>query len=261
MYTTTNLTIFGLVILANVVFLEKFILEYPLSPSSASTAGSVNSLLSGLAQNEYILSALFNIFVNNGLARLAPLPVRLLFARFYCYGHIHSGCAVAGLFWSSVVYRLESRPGWRHPAGLWTSLTQTICLTLMILLALPLPTKRRHPEYFEWLDRVLSITVNAIACYRTVIQPPRKDEYVQYVMLALDILLQMDPWAYLKSHSVQVKFLSMNALQLTFSKGLGCYGKTIRITNTRFNRPRRHAMFPDLKNIGYCDLQHRGLVG
>ena len=247
MITTTNLASFGVVFLANVVFLERYMLECPLNPSTASKVSSVNLLTARLARNEHIIRALFHVFVNNCLAKSAPLSVRRLFARLYCYGGIHNGCVIAGLFWSSVVYLLESQPAWRHPAGRWTSLTGTIFVSLMILFDLPW-LKQQHHDLFEWLREVLNLAVYLVSCYRLIIQPPRND-LSQYLILALDLLLMIDPWNSFKLRSVQAEFLSSSALRLTFNEGLGSYGKTVRITNRLSIDSHQYVMFPDLKNV------------
>lgn len=68
-----------------------------MAPDKLATAATVNLFVSIFIRNEHVINSLYILAACLPLS--APLKVRRSFASIYNYGGVHSGCAVAAVFW------------------------------------------------------------------------------------------------------------------------------------------------------------------
>lgn len=86
--------LFSLVFVANLIaFIWILSTSHARALNGVMNATAANLLALGLARQPLVVNALFYTFAS--LPRSAPLRLRRLAAKIYCYGGVHSGCGVA----------------------------------------------------------------------------------------------------------------------------------------------------------------------
>ncbi|KAG8905779.1 hypothetical protein FRB99_008258 [Tulasnella sp. 403] len=115
-----------------------------------------------LIREEHVVNTLFYIFTS--VPRSWPLWIRVLTARVYSLGGIHSGSAVAALMWLIFFTVKVSIDLHRHIASVALAIVSYIILAfVMMIIALAMPAWRRiHHDKFEMVHRFLGWTVTGL---------------------------------------------------------------------------------------------------
>lgn len=127
-------------------------------------ATAANLLALGLARQPLVVNALFYTF--GLLPRSAPLPLRRLAAKMYCYGGVHSGCGVSAFVRCNALVGIVSYQYTYQKHGTATSSKMTPAilalawiidslLLAIIIAAYPAIRSKLH-DYFELIHRFCS---------------------------------------------------------------------------------------------------------
>ena len=140
-----------------------------LTLSTTSLATCANLLVAVLARQEHVINLLFES--SCAIPLLTPLRFRRCLAKVYCYGGLHSGCAVAAVAWylvfsfltaQNLVNGLLLRP--------WLPLVTFMnALLLLVILAIAYPKLRsRVHNWFEAIHCFAGWTANVLFWVQTV---------------------------------------------------------------------------------------------
>ena len=266
-YTGLNIyrRLFSLVFLANLgSFL--YIVTRSRSTNHLLNAAAANLLALGLARQPLVVNLLFLTFAS--LPRSAPLQLRRLFAKIYCYGGVHSGCGVAAFIWYTALvgvlsYQYAHRtpdiddPTTPTPAIL--AIAWTIELLLISIIAAAYPTIRfRLHDYFELTHRFCSWTAiilfwpllilsasNAAAAQQQNLSKYLIQQPTFSILLIVNLAI-VHPWLLLRKRPVAPEPLSTHATRLHFSHTMINFGQGLSLARNPLRDWHSFATFSDV---------------
>jgi hypothetical protein len=197
-----------------------------ITSSTLATFASSNFLLAILARQDYLVALLFRTAWL--VPWSAPLVIRNMAARVYCYGGLHSGAAVAGTLWWLGFTAVTTWDFVREASALgvailaWTTL---LLLCTIVVLAYP-GLRARHHNTFELTHRLLGWLSVAlfwvqILLLNTHISTPTRPlgtlllHDPTFYALTLISLLLIYPWLRIGRHTFTPTLLSPHALCLS----------------------------------------------
>ncbi|KAI0057830.1 hypothetical protein BV25DRAFT_1811902 [Artomyces pyxidatus] len=218
--------LFGVVFVANLAI---FVWTLARGGSNTKHLGLIvvaNLFCSILMRQDYVINAFFEVFTS--VPASWPLWFRLLCARVYHIGGLHSGCAVSGLFWL-IYFAGQATKEVLHdgPASIPTVVvTYCIVALLIAIVTLAYPKFRtKYHNHFEAAHRFLGWTATALVWCQIVLltndyRTPgealghalvRAPVFWLVLILTLSIIL---PWARLQKVPVRAVVLSKHAVRL-----------------------------------------------
>ncbi|KIY73321.1 hypothetical protein CYLTODRAFT_342438 [Cylindrobasidium torrendii FP15055 ss-10] len=162
--------LFGIVFLANAgILISLFV--YGVDTNRLGLITVSNIFVAILMRQDYVVNALFDIFTS--VPRSWPLWFRLLMARVYHLGGIHSGAAVSGTIWLAAtagkgIQEYTSGDGRISLATLVISWVILAFLVIIILMALPAFRSVSHDK-FERVHRFAGWTATALVWVHVVL--------------------------------------------------------------------------------------------
>lgn len=232
--------------------------------SSALTAASINITVAIAIRNEHVVNMLFRIFVV-ATSLKAPLILRRQFAKIYCFGGMHSGCAVSGTLWYLAynvtfafdLFNINSKkpPG---NANVTLALSFLVSLLLVTLIAFAHPNFRTHlHDYFEVFHRYGGWTVLLLfwvqvllfciedAKQRNMPMALALIKIPAFWMLMIMTSFVIYPWARLREVEVDVEKLSRHAVRIHFKNEFMQPCRTIRVSNSPLKEIHPFATIPE----------------
>ncbi|KAK4113370.1 hypothetical protein N656DRAFT_683543, partial [Canariomyces notabilis] len=257
--------IFGLVFFGNIAAIAFFGAQFGTTGErftyqQASIAVTANLLASLLVRNEHVVNALFWVF--GTWSKRLPLRVRILVAKVYSYGGIHSAGAVAATFWYIfylILLTMEFRS--RDDLSVIRSYiyfcSYSIVLLLLIMLVSAHPHFRRAKHnWFEgfhrfmgWLAvllfwaQIMLLTADATESSNTpfgsvlLVNP-------NFWMLVIITLLVIYPWTRLRLRDVDAEVLSEHCVKLNFTYRNVHYGQAVRLTDAPLKETHAFGVIP-----------------
>ncbi|KAF9527759.1 hypothetical protein CPB83DRAFT_883979 [Crepidotus variabilis] len=219
--------LFSFIFFANMAIFIAFCV-YGVNAQRIGTVLVSNLFTSILMRQDYIINAWFIIFTLP--PKSWPLWIRLLCARVYHIGGIHSGCGVSGTVWLILLCGQATREHvTTDKVSVATLIMAYIVLALLIsIIALAHPDLRaKYHNSFEMVHRFSGWTAVGVfwaffilltndyrpegeSLARTLRKSP---EFWLVVVLTFSIAL---PWMRLRKYPVQAEVLSNHALRLHF---------------------------------------------
>jgi hypothetical protein len=195
--------------------------------TTLAALASSNFLLAILVRQDYLVNLLFRIAWL--VPWSAPLILRRLAARVYCYGGLHSGAAVAGTVWWISFTAMTSRMFIKEASVLAAAIIAWLLLSLLlVILTLSLPPMRaRFHNTFEithrflgWMSVALFWVQNLLfAHWTSTSRLPIATILIHDVTfwnLVLITILLIYPWLRLRRWTFTVHVLSSHAIRLSF---------------------------------------------
>lgn len=223
------LTIIALINLGVIlaIWLSQSTSYFHVSAYNASVATSANILVAIAARNDHVINFLFRTAIF--ISRFSPLQIRLLAARVYSYGGVHSGCAIASTAWFVALVTMltiQVQAQTTGPSIAAAVLAYIIVLLLLVIILFATPSLRaRFHNSFELTHRYLGWTIIGMlwaliplcaasepkmSLTRAIITHPA------FWLLAVTTCLVAYPWIHLRKRDVKVTPLSPHAVKLTF---------------------------------------------
>ena len=269
-YTGLNIyrRLFSLAFIGNLIAFV-YIMVHNRSPLDFVNAAAANLLALGLARQPLVVNALFLTFA--AIPRSAPLRLRRIFAKIYCYGGVHSGCGVASLFWYTGLVALLIQQyvrQQRHTASgvevtvpiLVLSLFILLFLILIILAAIPRIRFKLH-DWFELTHRFLGWAViiffwPLLALFSLNAAAANHQSLGRFLltfptfwMLIITTLAILHPWALLRRVPVRAEYLSTHAVRLHFDHTTINFGQGMSVSRHPLKDWHSFATFPDLPSL------------
>lgn len=260
--------LFSLVFLGNLAAFIWIMVKHR-SPSTLINAASANLLALGLARQPLVVNTLFKVF--GAVPRSAPLWLRRLCAKIYCYGGIHSGCGIASLFWyigfivlltqSFVLERQTtydlSRPFVISSALMAMSYIVLVLLLVIIIAAYPKIRFMLH-DYFELTHRFCGWVV--VALFWPLLILVSHDQAYQngttlahilvrfptFWMLIITTVAIIHPWILLRRIKIDAENISAHAIRLHFHHTTINFGQGIQLSKHPLRDWHSFATFPDV---------------
>ncbi|KAI1167931.1 acetyl-CoA synthetase-like protein [Nemania serpens] len=214
--------------------------------SQFPTAIAANLLVAVAMRQDHVINFLF--WLATRVPTWAPLAIRRQCARVYHIGGIHSGAAVAAVFWwlAFTVGATVNFARDNHDVHINVG---TIVLTYLVLALLLAIVGMAHPDVraklhdqFEWTHRFAGWTATALVWVHLVVGTdslrPRTQSLADALartpavyLLALITLSIALPWLRLRRVAVRSEPLSKHAIRLHFDFDTPIAGKAIRISD------------------------------
>jgi hypothetical protein len=237
------------------------------SSSALINAAAANLLALGLARQPLVVNFLFTVF--GAIPRSAPLRLRRLFAKIYCYGGVHSGCGIASFFWyaSFVILRTQNFVLERHTTnGSQKSISSAVLAisytVLMLLLAIIISA---HPKIrfmlhdsFELTHRFCGWAVVALfwplLILSSIMQATQNKTTLAHIlvrfptfwMLVITTIAIIHPWLLLRRVKTVPENISSHAIRLHFNHISIEFGQAIQLAKNPLRDWHSFATFPDL---------------
>ncbi|KAH6838337.1 hypothetical protein B0I37DRAFT_440000 [Chaetomium sp. MPI-CAGE-AT-0009] len=259
--------IFCLVYLGNIIALGVLIARHAISKEQsnftcqqASIAVTANILAAMLVRNEHVVNAMFWVF--GTWTKTLPLWVRMLAAKVYSYGGIHSGGAVAATCWYIaflVLLTLDFQSG--GSLSVIRSYTYFVSYFILFLLVSMLVSAHPHlrrimHNWFEGIHRFMgwlaillfwaqvmlltaeSTQASGIPFGKALLVSP------SFWMLVVITLLVIYPWTRLRLRDVEAEVLSQHCVKLNFKYRNVHYGQAIRLTDAPLKETHAFGVIP-----------------
>jgi hypothetical protein len=192
---------------------------------------SSNFLLAIVVRQDYLVNLLFRTAWL--VPWSAPLCIRKLAARVYCYGGLHSGAAVAGTVWWIVFTAMTSWMFIKEASTfVVTAIAWILLLLLLVILTLSLPIMRtKFHNTFEITHRFLGWTCVALFWTQLMLLSyyaststsiPQRDigtillHDPTFWNLILITMFLIYPWLRLRRWTFTAHVLSSHAIRLSF---------------------------------------------
>ena len=195
--------------------------------TTLAALASSNFLLAILVRQDYLVNLSFRTAWL--VPWSAPLILRRLAARVYCYGGLHSGAAVAGTVWWIGFTSITSWMFIKDASSfVVTVIAWLLLLFLLVILVLSLPTMRaKFHNTFEITHRFLGWTSVALFWTQLILlahsaSTPRHPittillHDITFWNLTLLTLLLIYPWLRLRRWTFTAHVLSPHAIRLSF---------------------------------------------
>ena len=226
-------------------------------------AAAANILAGGLARQPLVVNCLFVLFAS--IPRSAPLRLRRLCAKVYCYGGVHSGCGVAAFLWYLGFIGILTRQFVYQNASSLLQITPAImafsylilCLTLAIIIAAYPAIRFRLHDYFELTHRFCGWIVVALfwpLLFLFSVQASSAGHqspagflisFPTFWMVLLTTLAIIHLWALLRRVEVQSEKLSPHAIRLHFKHTSINFGQGLSLAKHPLRDWHGFATFPD----------------
>jgi hypothetical protein len=195
--------------------------------TTLATLASSNFFLAILSRQDYLVNLLFRAAWL--LPWSAPLSIRNMVARVYCYGGIHSGAAVAGTIWWIAFTATTSRLFLQSTSPFCiTVISWTLLFLLLTIILLSYPAIRaRYHNTFEmthrflgWLSvalfwtQLLLLTAHSSTSPRQISTLLVRDP--TFWNLTLITLMLIYPWLRIRRWTFTAHVLSSHAIRLSF---------------------------------------------
>ncbi|BCR99594.1 integral membrane protein TmpA [Aspergillus luchuensis] len=259
--------LFTLVFLANVaVFVAIMVTDRTLLALVNATAG--NLMACGLARQPLVVNSIFISVCS--IPRSAPKWLRLLAAKAYHYGGVHSGCGVAAFVWYVGFVGVMSREYWTGASVLSLAPVVLAYVILVLLLAIivvahPKFRFKRH-DYFELTHRFSGWLVVALFVILLMIFADQaKEAYHEslgrflvtlpaFWFLMVTVVAIIHPWLLLRKVPVRAEYLSSHAVRLHFTHTTTNFGKGIQLSRHPLQDWHGFATFPDPEGKSFSAL-------
>ncbi|KAI1154911.1 acetyl-CoA synthetase-like protein [Nemania diffusa] len=214
--------------------------------SQFPTAIAVNLLVAVAMRQDYVINLLF--WLATRVPTWAPLAIRRQCARVYHIGGIHSGAAVAAVFWW-LAFTIGGTVNFVRGNQEVHINTGTVVISYLVLALLLAIVGMAHPDVraklhdqFEWTHRFAGWTATALVWVHLVVATdsirPRTQSLADALartpavyLLALITLSIALPWLRLRRVVVRPEPLSKHAIRLHFDFETPIAGKAIRISD------------------------------
>jgi len=238
---------------------------FHLSAYNASIATAANILVAIAARNDHVINLLFRAAIL--ISRFSPLKVRLLAARVYSYGGVHSGCATASTAWFVALVATLTIQVRDKPTGLSIAaavLAYIIMLLLVVIIAFATaPMRGRFHNSFELTHRYLGWTIIGMLWALIPLCAASEPEksltnavvtHPAFWMLAITTCLVGYPWIHLRKRDVKVTPLSKHAVKLTFDYAAPppCSGIKLSLRPLVETHPFAAIPHPPVRTISGC---------
>jgi NAD(P)H-flavin reductase len=241
--------LFSVILIGNfmaiLLIVQRSVKSRQVNLADLATATSVNLLVSVLMRQDHVINLLFKIATS--VPTWFPLSIRRHLARVYHIGGIHSGAAVAAVFWFLMFtasatrnYFMNSKTDPITTAALVPSYLILLLFIAILVMAHPTFRSRWHNQ-FEISHRFLGWSVLAILWVQTVLVTDsiRGRQTLRHALLvnpSLWVLVAATssivyPWLLLRRVTVRPEVLSNHAIRLHFD-----YCNTIPGTAVRISR-------------------------
>lgn len=232
-YFTVYHRLFAIVLTSNIIgliVLETRPHELEQSLKVISTASSANFCLAILARQDYIINALFDLYVL--IPKSAPLALRRRVAKVYEFGGIHSGAACCATLWFLRLVILltatfQDGPMGRNFAALALAWVGLALFVGIIVFAHPRLRSKQH-DFFERTHRFAGWTANGLFWTLLVLASralAHRDDDARataqvlislpsFWLLTLNTVHTLIPWFRLRKLPATAEGLSKNAVRL-----------------------------------------------
>ena len=259
--------LFSLVFLCNLGAFIWVIIE-DRSTLALINAAAANLLALGLARQPLVVNFLFKIF--GAIPRSAPLRLRRIFAKVYCYGGVHSGCGIASLVWYTGFVVLLTKnfvlEGHTTNGGPQKSIAAAVLAISYTVLALLLAIiVSAHPKIrfmlhdsFElthrfcgWAVVVLFWPLLILSCITQATENKTTLGHVlvrfpTFWMLIVTTIAIIHPWLLLRRVKTVPESISSHAIRLHFNHTSIGFGQAIQLAKNPLRDWHSFATFPDL---------------
>lgn len=214
---------------------------------SISSAASANFCLAILARQDYIINALFDLYVL--IPKSAPLALRRRVAKVYEFGGVHSGAAVCATMWFLrlvILLTLAFRDGSLGDNIPGLALVWVVLLLFMGIIVFAHPSLRsKQHDTFEKTHRFAGWIANALFWVLVVLasnalairsDDPRSTGQVlvtlpSFWMLSLNTVHTIIPWIRLRKLPATAEPLSNMAVRLHLKANIKPF-YTIRLSDS-----------------------------
>lgn len=247
------------------VYLDDFVSRFAMS------AVAINVLLAVSIRNEHIINVLYSVFVLHTSLGL-PLWFRRRLAKVYCFGGIHSGCAVAAFSWYSLFAVLRLLEFLKHrqesKSMIEFGLRMSSWGTFISIIIGAYPYVRYyHHNLFEIVHRFGGwLLISLFWCqffvgmfdereYPNTKRPvsQKLTQSVVFWALSCTTILIVYPWLWVRRVDIEFQPLSNHAVRAHFCRtGVGkmgnMTGKVIRISRFPLLEAHSFAAIPNAKH-------------
>ncbi|KAK4104455.1 hypothetical protein N658DRAFT_541333 [Parathielavia hyrcaniae] len=260
--------IFCIVYLSNVTAMAVLIARHAMSGGRfkltyqhASIAVTANILAAMLVRNEHVVNVMFWLF--GTWTKNLPLGLRILAAKVYSYGGIHSGGGVAATFWY-MCFLVLLTIDFQSAGSLSIVRSYIYFVSYFILFLLLSMLVSAHPHlrrlmhnWFEGIHRFMGwlavllfwaqamlLTADAtqagsgISFGKALLVSPN------FWMLVVVTLLVIYPWTRLRLRDVEAEVLSPHCVKLTFFYRNVHYGQAVRLTDAPLKETHAFGVIP-----------------
>ncbi|KAJ2901729.1 uncharacterized protein MKZ38_001539 [Zalerion maritima] len=231
-----------------------------LTYNDCATAVAANLLAAMVIRNEHLVNMLFSVFVVS--TERLPLRLRLLLAKVYSYGGIHSGCGVAATFWYIaylvlLTQQLDTTPNPIVRGFVFlVSYSIVFCLATILFFAHPTMRVKVH-NWFEGIHRFVGWTT--IALFWVQVLGLASDEATvndvsvgsacakssAFWMVIFITLLIIYPWGRLRLRDVEVEPMSKHVAKINFNYKNVQFGQAIRLADQPLHETHAFAVIPN----------------
>ena len=220
-------------------------------------AAAANLLICGLARQPLVVNALFKYGCK--IPRSAPLRIRMVAAKVFHYGGVHSGAGVASCMWYvafvgvlTYQHNDSSQPIHTHTAVLVLAWSILLLLCGIIIAAHPALRMKYHNS-FEFTHRfsgwlVILLFWSLLLAFSSTQVPSMGIFLVRQPAFWILIVLTMaiiHPWVMLRRVPVQPETLSSHAIRLHLTHTAIDFGQTLSVSHHPLKDWHSFASFPD----------------
>lgn len=266
-FFSTYRRLFTLVFSVNLAFLTLLTVrtlngDSGLTYYSTITATAINLVFSTVVRNEHVVNTLF--LLSTAVSPNAPLWVRKWVAKIYGYGGLHSGCAMAAVFWyvafGCLVTYHTIEPPYIDDVILVITYANILLLVTIVIFSHPWLRNCIH-HWFEATHRFAGWTAIALFWTQTILIArmnirrsfsPNETlgrELVKtpaFWCLIIVTLCLIYPWLRLRKHPVIAEPLSDHAIRLHFTHRNVNMCQAIRIGDRPLLETHAFAVIPRL---------------
>lgn len=256
-YLNTYRRLFSIVFGANLI-VYVLVWIYHRSILNFVDGAAINLLISGLARQPLFVNFLYAAATS--VPRSAPLRLRVVAAKIFHFGGVHSGCGVACAVWyiTFVAYFTCQVIHGRIP--LTTGMTAVLALAYLVMVLLVSIVFVAHPtiraKFHDWFERVHRFNGwLAIASFWPLIitfaaqQPGSIGQFLihqpTFWILILITAAVIHPWSLLRKVKVVPEKLSDHAIRLHFNFTTTKFGQGFSISRHPLHDWHSFASFPD----------------
>lgn len=216
-------------------------------------------------RNDHVINTISRIACS--LPQSAPIYIRIVAARVYCHGGVHSGCAISGSFWYIVFTCLCFLVPQGTPAiqlGLtFVSGMALLLLATILIFSHPLMRARFH-NLFETIHRFLGWSFVVVLWIQTLLMnltgaDRNRHMFTQrlvlspafWLLLVITVLL-VYPWTRLRLCAVKSERLSDRVLRLTVAGVMEQPCMTRRFATIPLKETHAFATIPSKDSTAYA---------
>ncbi len=265
--------LFSLVFVGNIVALLVVIARREASSwpkiTDVATAVSINLAVCILIRQEHVVNLLFAMFCSLPLS--TPLVLRKWSAKIYHLGGLHSGCAVASLFWFIVLaaaitrqFAIGAEAELARDVGVLAVTYMILSLILTIIILTCPRFREKYHNSFEAVHRFGGWTTLALLWVHVILLSNATKKVIpgltlgralytnaSFWLLLIATCSIIYPWTRLRHVKVNSEVLSDHALRMDFTYTTSGVGSAVRLSDRPLKEWHAFAAFTKPGGTGF----------